>query len=316
MSKFFFEKTDEEKSSIKAIISERETKIAEICSKLFQSNADFNVEKTFEEIEKYINDHERFLYSVFSNYVFHVIKEEEEFGNFNHNIDLLFEHLERIDPNQYGKDDYDQIEKVMFKIYDHVNLAYRQFADLKETEDDFERKFKKNAAPFETKLTKELNAQLLTLISIFTALAFLIFGGLTSLENLFSNYTAPLTKIIAIGSVWGFCMINVIFVFLVCISKMTKITFETTSDTEANIFQRYSIVWWTDWILLSICSLSSWLYYVTKNGIWFWFDDMCVSYPQKTSIVGILVILGITAVLAKWLYIKIHPKKKRAFKKL
>mgnify|MGYP007007140284 CR=1 FL=1 len=37
----------------------------------------------------------------------------------------------------------------------------------------------------EIRLTKEMNMQLISLIAIFTALSFIVFGGISSLDNIF-----------------------------------------------------------------------------------------------------------------------------------
>lgn len=60
-------------------------------------------------------------------------------------------------------------------------------------------------------MSKEMNSQLLTMIGIFTALAFLVFGGINSLDNVFSE-GVPVLKLMVVGSVWGLCILNLVFV--------------------------------------------------------------------------------------------------------
>lgn len=304
-NKFYFEKTDTivEKSEIESIINEREDETGKICDSLFQPSVEADAEKMFNQIEDYINNHERFLYSTISNYIFHEIKGDGAFGTFNHNILLVFEQLEKRDKEEYGKDNYIRMEKSLLKIYDHVNLAYRQFADLKETEDEFNRKVKKSIEPFEAKLTREMSAQLLTIVSIFTALAFLLFGGITSLDNLFAQSGMLLSKILIIGLVWGLCMLNLIFVFLVCVSKMTKQQLEPEAEYKMNTFQRYPVIWWTNLIILSALIIFIWVYYSTRNGIMVWLNVLCAKYPARVSIIGTiaigLIIGGLIALLRR-----------------
>ncbi len=305
-----FEKTDisVEKRGIKDKIDKRGEETRKICVSLFRSNADFDAKKVLSQIENYIKKHERVLYSTISDYIFHEINKDNKFGTFNQNMMMIFEQLEQQDREEYGEDNYVRMEKSLLKIYDHVNLAYRQFADLKETEDEFNRKVKKSVEPFEAKLTREMSAQLLTIVSIFTALAFLLFGGITSLDNLFSQPRMPFSKILIIGLVWGLCMLNLIFVFLVCISKMTKIPFESEAGHKANIFQRYSIIWWTNLIILSVLMIFIWVYYSTRNGIMVWLDDFCAKYPVKVSVIGTVTMIILIAVLMTLLCRQISNK--------
>ena len=73
----------------------------------------------------------------------------------------------------------------------------------------------RNIADFKENLTKEMNEQLITLVSIFTALAFLLFGGISSLDNIFSGIDkTSILKLLMIGCIWGICLVNLIFVFL------------------------------------------------------------------------------------------------------
>lgn len=71
----------------------------------------------------------------------------------------------------------------------------------------------------------------------------------SSLDNIFSNSGLPVLKLMMVGSVWGLCILNLIFVFLFCVGKMTKLNFKSTDDETADIFQKYPIVWWSDFII-------------------------------------------------------------------
>ncbi|MED9946977.1 MAG: hypothetical protein U0J50_01870 [Peptacetobacter hiranonis] len=49
------------------------------------------------------------------------------------------------------------------------------------------KKIDEKLEPFANNISKESNSQLLKMVYIFTVLAFLLFGGISSLENLFAN---------------------------------------------------------------------------------------------------------------------------------
>ena len=143
-----------------------------------------------------------------------------------------------------------------------------------------------------------MNGQLLTMVGIFTALAFLVFGGITSLDNIFSVHGIPLLKLMVICSLWGLTIINLVFVFLVCVSKMTKITFSSTENSKASVFQKYPIVWWTNLLLCSILALLSWLYFVRQNHALDWFKELCWNHPARVSCAGFGIIGVIIMVVA------------------
>lgn len=108
------------------------------------------------------------------------------------------------------KQKLERSRKVILKMYDHVNLAKRQYNELKESDDDFEMKFRKSFQSHQVELTREMSSQLVTLVGIFTAIAFVVFGGISSLDNVFQNGIAdiPLLRVMIIGIVWSLCMIN------------------------------------------------------------------------------------------------------------
>lgn len=154
-------------------------------------------------------------------------------------------------------------------------------------------------------MSKEMNSQLLTMIGIFTALAFLVFGGINSLDNVFSE-GVPVLKLMVVGSVWGLCILNLVFVFLFCVGKMTKLKFSSTDDETASIFQKYPIVWWSNLILTSIMILCSWLYYLTKENVHTWFGKIFHGNPLWPTVIGTVIILGVICVLG---YILIRETK-------
>lgn len=142
-----------------------------------------------------------------------------------------------------------------------------------------------------------MNAQLLTMVSIFTALAFLVFGSISSLGSIFSNLEIPLLKVIIVGCVWGLCILNLIFVFLFCVGKMTGLNFKSNLEPDANIIQKYPIVWWSDLIILTILAGSLWTYYIRKENIDSGFNIWCSKSPELAMWGGYVLILGIFIII-------------------
>ena len=194
-------------------------------------------------------------------------------------------------------------QKAVLKIWDHVNLAQQQYNALKQSDDEYKEKFEKLISSYKEDMTKDVNNQLLTMVSIFTALAFLVFGGISSLDNIFSVHGVPLLKLMCVGAVWGLCILNLIFVFLFCVGKMTKLNFRSSDDPEATIFQKYPVIWWTDLMLMSILLLCLWGYYIQQYEIADWLICICLANQKSATLAGFgviaLIILGACFWLAK-----------------
>ena len=110
--------------------------------------------------------------------------------------------------------------------------------------------------------------QLISLIAIFTALSFIVFGGISSLDNIFLGAKdIPVTKLMIVGTIWCFCIMNLVFIFMFFIAKLTELNIKSTSDVNANWVQRYPMVWWCNFVLISVLILSSWAYYAKRENI-------------------------------------------------
>lgn len=272
--------------------------ITNLCENLMErrgSIGDGEYEKEFlEDIVSYIKNYDRIIYTEISNSVFGLYDSgtspktaEEKIGNMQTNIskvvdfaygDEYSEIIER--QNNTQKEFFKKAKVIALKIQDHINLAQQQCNSLKQTDEEYKEKFEKNIADFKEDLTKEMNAQLITLVSIFTALAFLLFGGISSLDNIFTGInTTSLLKLMMIGCVWGICLVNLVFVFLFCVSKMTKLPFASSGNQESTIFQKYPVFWWTNYIIVSIFTVTAFLYYMIKNGFMDWLTAVVQGIP-------------------------------------
>ena len=277
--------------------------------KVFQSmmvkQDQFEKEKTFDDLYSYILAYDRILYSPISNLIYSSYENGQDgdvIGTLQSNLDALLSYVSNPQVIENKKSDLkdakskkrvDDTKKAIIKIWDHVNLANQQYKDLKQTDDEYNKKFQVRIADYKETMTKEMNGQLLTLVSIFTALAFLVFGGISSLDNIFSLSEIPLLKIIASGLVWGLCIFNLIFVFLFCVGKMTHLNFKSTDSPDATIFQKYPIVWWCDLLLVSLLLICLWLYFMQREEISIWFINICVKNTELSSVIGTIMLLGV-----------------------
>lgn len=279
--------------------------------------SDFNSKQAFDSLKEYISKYGRILYAPISNEIYNCYDENNYddamriIGSVITNVEKLVAYTESPEfqtrRNQTKKPEsiqcLEDAQKAVLKIWDHVNLAQQQYNALKQSDDEYKEKFEKLISSYKEDMTKDVNNQLLTMVSIFTALAFLVFGGISSLDNIFSVHGVPLLKLMCVGAVWGLCILNLIFVFLFCVGKMTKLNFRSSDDPEATIFQKYPVIWWTDLMLMSILLLCLWGYYIQQYEIADWLICICLANQKSATLAGFgviaLIILGACFWLAK-----------------
>jgi len=156
-----------------------------ICKSLNWPSDQYQPLKTIESLKKYILKFDRILYSEISGYYFSL--SEEGRGNFVSNVEKLL--IKCFSDNEVPKN----IKDYVIKIYDHVHLALHQAEKLQSSreEDELKHIFATKLEPVKDKLEnqieekvretqKEIYAQLISLVGIFTAMAFLIFGSISA----------------------------------------------------------------------------------------------------------------------------------------
>lgn len=276
--------------------------------------------KAFKSLMKYIRVYDRILYFVISDIIY--ADDEEDLGG--NKIGTILTNLENL--VKYASDektiaDYVNAaktedekkavidtKKAVWKIWDHVNLAHKQYLSLKQSDKEYDDKFKTRINEFKSTIVNEMNGQLLSMVGMFTALAFILFGGIDSMANIFSKMgTTSLLKLAIIGCIWGLCILNVVFVFLFCVGKMTNSLFKSTKRSDASFFQRYPVVCWTDFVLIVLITVFSWMYYSIQKGADLWIGRIIELDPTIVSVIGLVVIIVLVYLLAKRLIEKTRP---------
>lgn len=284
-------------------MQEMESSLKNFFERLDKPSERFAPTDAFDELLRYINNYDRVLYSTISNIIYAHYScsdgTEDPAGTLLSNLDCLIRYVEdenniaakkaALTGNQTAKS-VDDARRVVLKIWDHVTLASQQYTILRQSDTEYDEKFQKRITTYKEEMSKEMNAQMITMIGIFTALAFLIFGSISSLDGIFENINLPLFKVISIGLIWGICVSNMIFVFLYCIGKMTKLNFKANQSKKANIFQRYPVVWWTNFLLVSLLLLSSWGWFLQSSSIGNYIFDAANCSPWIVFIIGTLLI--------------------------
>ncbi len=298
--------------------------VLEFCTQLLIDGNDFKDkqrELVFNLIYQYIKNNHRILYSPISNLIYNWFDTEDikiaeaKLATMLTNLQYVSSYIETeeykqrvesIQGNENEEKYYYDTEKAILKIWDHVNLAQQQYRTLKQSEDEYKEKFNRSIKPIQKKLNssvtevtdkiKDIYSQLLTIVSIFTALAFLLFGGITSLGNIFNNTQLPVLKLIILACIWGLGILNTIFVFLFCIEQISNLDFGNSEKRHYSIFKKYLIVWWSDFFILSILALSSWTYYIQNRQVLKWFENLCKAKPEYMSILGFGIIISIMVI--------------------
>lgn len=300
---------DSDKKATDVEINEMQSRIRVFCEKLSNDKQSFNKVDTFDYLVQYIHDCRRILYSEFSNTIY-VYYDEHDPKDASQTIGTMISHVEELLAYTKSEEfkqkmeaaentkDYEDAQKAIVKIWDHISLAQQQYSMLKQSDEEYNEKIDKRLMPFQKDLTKEMNAQLLTMIGIFTALAFLLFGGISSLENLFANSSMPVFKFMVVGSIWGLCLLNLLYIFLFCVGKMANLTI-APEEKDLTIFQKYAIVWWSDFLLISIMAISLWGYYLKVNDSYEWFDNIFLEHSSIFTIIILVLIAKVGSILMK-----------------
>lgn len=314
------DKTEDEISKEKRAKSKIETMsedMENICATLSQSSKLFDPEKCFGLIKQYIDDHDRLLYADISNYIFQ-LRSEEAVSVFQTNLENVLEYVlsdeyTRMIENIKDRKERFKVEKprkVVLKMYDHVNLAKRQYIELKESDEEYDEKFKRNIEPFKQEVTREMSNQLITLVGIFTAIAFVVFGGMSSLDNFFGKGAEdiPILRLMILGVLWSLCMTDLIYVFLFCVGKITKLSIKSSEKQGDNLVKKYPIIFWSNYLLLSLLVILYWVDFLYKRNLFDWFFDIADKSAATVSVVGFIIIL-ILMLFGAWKLIDLRKER-------
>lgn len=165
----------------------------------------------------------KILYSELSSFILDE-KKEETITTIRRNLAKISTFMD----NEYPSGKI-EIESYRFwlKYKDHCALAILQRKYYHISIRKIEKKSKSTALESvkqETdKIQKELTSQLIGLVSIFTALSFVIFGGINILNSLLENIRlAMVTRMVCAGLLWTICMSMLFYIFVRFILKIMK----------------------------------------------------------------------------------------------
>lgn len=285
--------------------------ILSICHTISSPSSRFDVKKAFNEIKQYVSNYDRLLYAEISTYCYNLRSEDTDSfqGNLNSLIEYVFsQDYENGLKAEKGKDNSEEVDlrertkRIVIKLYDNVNLACAQMNSLKQSKDELHQHFISEFEPAKTEITKDMSSQLITLVGIFTAIAFLVFGGFSSLTNVFEHIGDDIAKTIMLVSMWGLIICNGIFVFLGCIERIVK------KESMTGLFNKNNLFSWTNLILLFVFFNSLWVNIVDKYNWGNVLIEFCQNANKYVAISGFVVIFLVFVLIAR--YIFKHKKNK------
>lgn len=114
---------------------------------------------------------------------------------------------------------YNNVTNLYIKNYTYINNSTGQINDL-------DLRIKNASKETEIKIKKEIYPQFITILGIFTAITFAIFGGMNLLSNLFKNMRnthASLGQALILASIFGFTLWGLIEILFLWISQINLI---------------------------------------------------------------------------------------------
>lgn len=277
-----------------------EQKTVQLCEKL--NSVSFSPKDWLEDVSLFVADSSnRLLYSSITNFVFSMDQHDRISSNIKEAANYAL--------NSQQVDSTLIVRKTVLKIYDHINLAIRQKALSEKEKDDLTDQIESIALPEidrkSAELTREITGQLVGLIAVFTALSFIIFGGISSLDSIFQSLQATMDKkstilptlIVTIS--WAICLMNLLFGFMYFVLRITRLTTEPKVIGK-NIVQRYPVVFLSNYIMFLFLTLFGGMWFAERNGIGKDIFNFCIREESITFGAAIFIFIAIFVGLAIW----------------
>ena len=123
----------------------------------------------------------------------------------------------------------DEDRELIKKLYEHVIFLFKKYYAYININNstrqnyDLDLRIKNASRETENNIKRELYPEFITLLGIFTAITFAIFGGMNLLSNLFQNMKSTHTSLgqaLIFASIFGFTMLGIIEILFIWISKI------------------------------------------------------------------------------------------------
>lgn len=291
-----------------------EDEMVHLCRGLSDSTQGFDhlIDTWLSELDAYLSKYDRLLYSTITNFIYGL--NEEEYAIFEVNLYYVFEEVMNR-PLPEKADDARAAalrRRHVLKFYDHVNLARRQSTLYSDKKNNLEEMI---AAQIEPKLAasaKDLTSQLIGMVAIFTALSFIVFGGISSLESLFAKLpcnTDTVLPVIIVALAWTLCIGNLLFAFMYFVLHVIGVKPDLSAE-KGNPIQRYPLVFFTNYVLGSGLLVFSAAMYAKVHGIGKGIYTFVLSHNDWVFFIALAFIVGVIFATGRFLlrlYKKTNP---------
>lgn len=278
---------------------------------LFLGIDSFNPEQAFKELHGYMREHRRILYSVVAEKVYTCLHKDNDasFDILNTNMESLVEYTcvaenianqKKSLPADSDEKEIDDTRYAAWKIWDHIKLSELQFNEMQNPMSEYNQDSEKRLLTMQKDMSEKMSGQLISLVGIFTAVAFILFGGIGFFKDVMEKLSSTaLPKVIVVGCLWGSAMLNIVFVFLFCIGKMTGLAFKSNNNPTATFFQKYPVVVWTNYIIITIMLTFIWINYCEEKESEI-FGPLLLPIGIGSAVILILAIIFGVFFLRKW----------------
>ena len=269
-----------------------EQKTVQLCEKL--NSVSFSPKDWLKDVSLFVEDSSnRLLYSSITNFVFSMDQHDR--------ISSIIKEAANYALNSQHVDSNPIVRKTVLKIYDHINLAIRQKALSEKEKDDLTDQIESIALPEidrkSAELTREITGQLVGLIAVFTALSFIIFGGISSLDSIFQSLQETMDKkstilptlIVTIS--WALCLMNLLFGFMYFVLRIANVKKPVNQEAK-NLVQRYPVVFFCNFVLFFLLVCFAGMWFAECNGIGKTIFNFFVVEHHEFSFVLALVLIA------------------------
>lgn len=275
-------------------IAEMQQSVVNLCHSLNVPSSSFDGEAWIMKMDEHRKQESfRLSYFCITQFVF-----ENDVEGVTSGFLTNLENVVEIAKTKYREEsDYLSTFKMALKFQDHVNLAIQQKSLVKKTRKEMSQEVDSVIAPRIGEITKEMTSQLVGMVAIFTALSFIVFGAISSLEgimNALGNATENTNSVLPsliVAIAWAFCVMNLLFCFMYFVIRVTNLP-KPVDENAKNVVQRYPIVFLTNFILLAAFLIFGALWFAECNGIGRSLFEFAVNNDGWTALIGSVIIIG------------------------
>lgn len=245
--------------------SKMEKRSRALCEQL--NSTDFAVGRWLSQVSKFAdNAGNRLVYSAISDYIFGLEQRDRLITNIKQAVNVVYE--KKSDGKYYTA----STQKMAVKRYDHINLAIRQKDMTAKSDSDLRKQIEEIVETKSADVTKEMTTQLVSLIAIFTALSFIVFGGISSLDSIFQSLQATMSEkntiipTLIVADAWALCLMNLLFGFMYFVLRITGLP-KPVNENAKNLVQRYPVVFLCDYVLIVALVIFCGIWFFECNGL-------------------------------------------------